>query len=171
MHWVCDPRHPGNTSVAQFISLAQLVRRVVPAWHLLKGRLWEPIGTHQRPHSVIGTTMAQVAYHVQLTWLLVTAVTPDRLESTRSDELLWEHYTGRRVCSEKGPREHALHLFDDSILSLAPTNRVRPGADRLRAKKRFCACQGTASTDGHMELNKYRSPPLMPLSLMQLERV
>jgi hypothetical protein len=29
--------------------------------------------------------MAQVAYHVQLTWLLVTAVTPDRLESTRLD--------------------------------------------------------------------------------------
>ena len=30
-------------------------------------------------------TMAQVACHVQLTWLLVTAVTPDRLESTRFD--------------------------------------------------------------------------------------
>lgn len=29
--------------------------------------------------------MAQVAYHVQLTWLLVTVVTPDRLESTRLD--------------------------------------------------------------------------------------
>ena len=29
--------------------------------------------------------MAQVAYHVQLTWLLVTAVTPDRLESASLD--------------------------------------------------------------------------------------
>ena len=29
--------------------------------------------------------MVQVAYHVQLTWLLVTAVTPGRLESTRLD--------------------------------------------------------------------------------------
>lgn len=29
--------------------------------------------------------MAQVAYHVLLTWLSVTAVTPDRLEITRTD--------------------------------------------------------------------------------------
>jgi hypothetical protein len=35
--------------------------------------------------STIGMAMAQVAYHVQLTWLLVTAVTPDRLETTRLD--------------------------------------------------------------------------------------
>lgn len=41
----------------------------------------------------IGTTMAQVAHHVQLTWLLVTAVTPDRLESTRSDPEVVVFYT------------------------------------------------------------------------------
>jgi hypothetical protein len=35
----------------------------------------------------------------------------------------------------------------------------------------FGLCQGTASTDGHMKLNKYRSPPLTSFSLMQLERV
>lgn len=50
------------------------------------------------------------------------------------------------------------------------TNQVRAMAIGLR-KERFGACQGTAATDGHMELNKYRSPPLMSFSWMQLERV
>lgn len=40
----------------------------------------------------IGTTMPQVAYHVQLTWLLVTAVTPDRLESIRLDAEITAQY-------------------------------------------------------------------------------
>lgn len=35
MHQDCDLHHPGNTSVVQSISLAKLVRRVVPAWDLL----------------------------------------------------------------------------------------------------------------------------------------
>ena len=81
--------------------------------------------------------MAQVAYHVQLTWLLVTAVTPDRLEITRSSAeaiilYIWSMNVVLAIACAL--REHAMHAIDDSILSIVSTNEVRPGALALEQR-------------------------------------
>lgn len=77
--------------------------------------------------------MAQVAYHVQLTWLLMTAVTPDRPESTRLDSetvVLYvlrhyngnRHHTQHRLSAGGSGREHGMHVIDDSIPYIITTN-------------------------------------------------
>ena len=61
-------------------------------------------------------------------------------------------------------------LSTDTASTATLTNQDKAGTI-FSSCERFNACQGTAATDGHMELNKYCSPPLTSFSLMQLERV
>jgi hypothetical protein len=63
-----------------------------------------------------------LTYHVLLTWLSVTAVTPDRLETTRNDARTLSYFLLNTIYYQNHPdfanhtKVHALHIADQHCL-------------------------------------------------------